>query len=93
MRLSEHEITVIKKSIHHLDPEAQIYLFGSRTDMTKKGGDIDLLVLSQKLTRKDKLAIKYSIFQELEEQKIDIVISHDTNDPFVRIALKTGKQL
>ena len=74
--------------------KAQIYLFGSRVNDQKKGGDIDLLVLSERLDLSDKLKIKARIFQSLEEQKIDIVIAPpNTPDPFVLMALQDGEKL
>ena len=90
MRLSIEEITAIKETVHALDNEARVYLFGSRTDNTKRGGDIDLLVMSQKLTRGDAGKIRWRLWELLGEQKIDIVIAADTTDPFVRIALNEG---
>ena len=90
MRLSKHEISVIKSSILALDPEAKIYLFGSRVDAQKKGGDIDLLVLSKVLSFKDTLSIRSACFRQFEEQKLDILISKDATDPFVQQALKKG---
>ena len=93
MRLSKQEITVIKSSIEKLDPKAKIYLFGSRTDPNKKGGDIDILIISNFLNDLDKIKIKIEIFKQLEEQKIDLVIAQDESLPFVRIALKTGIKL
>ena len=50
MRLKTEEINAIKSTVHNLDQEATVFLFGSRADDSKKGGDIDLLVLSGKLT-------------------------------------------
>ena len=56
----------------------------------KKGGDIDLLVLSQKITEQDRRKIKLSLYDALGEQKIDLLIAADTSKPFVRIALENG---
>lgn len=89
MRLSKYEADVIKHSVFKHDPEAYVYLFGSRVDDTKKGGD-DLLILSNKIVFSDKIDIKAAIFEKLEEQKIDIVIAKDKKKPFVRLALKQG---
>ena len=90
MRLSEFEKDAIKESVLSLDPEAKIFLFGSRADDTQKGGDIDLLILSPRLSTSDKIKIKAQLFKRLEEQKIDIAIAADTRRPFVRLALKNG---
>jgi predicted nucleotidyltransferase len=75
------------------DPDAEIYLFGSRTNDQAKGGDIDILVLSQRLTFKDQIKIKARIFKSLEEQAIHLVIARDMTDPFVRVALNEGVPL
>lgn len=93
MRLSKEEVTVIKSSIEKFDPQAQIYLFGSRADPNKKGGDIDILILSKVLNEQDKIKIEMAIFEELEEQKIDLVIAKNDSKPFIKIALKTGIKL
>lgn len=90
VRLNADEIKAIKSSIHRFDPSAKVYLFGSRADLTKKGGDIDILILSDILTISNRLDIKMELFRHLEEQKIDIVIAKDDNDPFVKIALSQG---
>ncbi|UCH97044.1 MAG: nucleotidyltransferase domain-containing protein [Candidatus Aminicenantes bacterium] len=90
MRLSNYEKNVIKTSINKHDPEAAVYLFGSRTDDTKKGGDIDILVLSKKINPDDKIDIKVDIFEKLEEQKIDIILAKDSKRPFVKLAMEQG---
>jgi len=38
VRLKSFEINAIKQVVSNLDAEARIYLFGSRVDMTQKGG-------------------------------------------------------
>ena len=42
MRLSKRYIEVIKKYFKEFFENGEIYLFGSRVDDSKKGGDIDL---------------------------------------------------
>ncbi|RJP27551.1 MAG: nucleotidyltransferase domain-containing protein [Candidatus Omnitrophota bacterium] len=94
MRLSEDERQWIKQSVCRLDPQAQIWLFGSRVSDREKGGDIDLLILSDRLTFADKLEIKRFLFERMDEQKIDIVISSpDKQDPFMNLALENSVRL
>ncbi len=90
MRLSKTEKSAIIEAVTRVDPEARIYLFGSRADDGKKGGDIDILIFSKRLTFDDKLKIKASIFEKIEEQKIDIVIAKDAKDPFVKMIQEQG---
>ena len=90
MRIKKNEIKILKESVRERDPDAEIYLFGSRTNDQAKGGDIDILVLSQRLTFKDQIKIKTRIFKSLEEQAVHLVIADDVTDPFVRVALNEG---
>ena len=90
MRIKEDERRILKVSVRERDPDAKVYLFGSRTDDDAKGGDIDILVLSQCLTFQDKLKIKARILEFIEDQSIHLVIGRDTADPFVKIALNQG---
>ncbi|MBN1905471.1 MAG: nucleotidyltransferase domain-containing protein [Deltaproteobacteria bacterium] len=93
MRLTEKEKRAILESVRKLDPDAEVYLFGSRTDALKKGGDIDILVLSDQLEFFDKLAIKAELFERIEEQKVDLLIAKHRGDPFVKLALEKGIRL
>ncbi|OGR06325.1 MAG: DNA polymerase III subunit beta [Deltaproteobacteria bacterium RIFOXYD12_FULL_50_9] len=93
MRLREEERKAIVTSVLRIDPAAEIYLFGSRVDDNRKGGDIDVLILSGILNFVDKLAIKKSLFRTLDEQKIDIVIARDKQTPFVALALEKSIRL
>lgn len=93
MRLKDFEKNAIVSTVKSLDVDADVYLFGSRVDDTKKGGDIDLLVMSARLTRDDKRIIKMKLYDLLGEQKIDLLIAADDSDPFVKLALKSGVEL
>lgn len=93
MRLKDFEQAAILSTVKCLDGNARIYLFGSRVDDSKKGGDIDLLVMSDQLTSDDKRTIKLKLYELLGEQKIDIVLAADDSDPFVKLALATGVML
>lgn len=85
MRLSQNEISAIKKNVLHFDSDAKIYLFGSRTDDKAKGGDIDVLVISDKIGFTEKTKIRLGIFKEIEEQKLDLVVKNDFSDTFVKM--------
>jgi predicted nucleotidyltransferase len=65
MRLKDFEEIAILSTVKCLDLNARIYLFGSRVDDTKKGGDIDLLIMSDRLTREDKRTIKIKLYELL----------------------------
>lgn len=93
MRLKSSEQAAILFAVKCLDSNARVYLFGSRVDDAKKGGDIDLLVMSDKLTLDDKRTIKMKLYELIGEQKIDLVLAADDSDPFVKLALETGKEL
>ena len=93
MRLSSDDAKGIKTVILNADPRAKVYLFGSRTDDAKKGGDIDLLVLSTSITIEDEIKIKLALYDILDEQKIDLIVAKDTKRPFVSVALKEGIEL
>jgi predicted nucleotidyltransferase len=93
MRLTETERESIRKIIFDLDPHAQVFLFGSRVFDDKKGGDIDLLVISSTITEKNRRPLKLKIYDALGGQKIDLLIARDTSEPFVRIAFEEGKEL
>lgn len=90
MRLAYQEQLAIRDTIHQADADAMIYLFGSRTDDTAKGGDIDLLVLSKTINLMAKLDILTQLHQRLGERKIDIAIYPDITRPFPRMVMQTG---
>jgi predicted nucleotidyltransferase len=93
MRISEKQHTFTKQ--FWTKQNAEPYLFGSRVDDNKKGGDIDLLVLADhKITLNDKMQFLVSFFEKFGEQKIDIItyLKSDT-DHFKQIALQGAIKL
>ncbi|NWF65854.1 MAG: nucleotidyltransferase domain-containing protein [Campylobacterales bacterium] len=85
MRLKDEEIDLLKNSLKHLSKDAKIYLFGSRIDDNKKGGDIDLLIVSDKITKKDLRFLRLEFFKHFGEQKIDIVLDDgEFKNPFTK---------
>ena len=48
---------------------------GSRVNDSERGGDIDILILSEYIEKKNLIDIEESIFNQLDEQKIDFVLS------------------
>lgn len=91
MRLNH--ASAIKSIIKSYDNTAKIYLYGSRTDDTRLGGDIDLLVLSRRINLRDKIKILSEIYSLIGEQRIDLTISGDIADPFVKHAFETGVEI
>jgi len=95
MRLSKKYISTIKKYFYLFFKSGEIYLFGSRVDDSKKGGDIDLyLVLSDfdNLFEK-KLKFLSRVKRELGDQKIDIVFNMDSARLIEKEAIKWGVKL
>ena len=80
MRLQRQEIQTILQVAHQIYGEkVKVYLFGSRLDDTKRGGDIDLLVRNEGV-KKGILARIRMIAQLkylLGDQKIDIIGDHE----------------
>ena len=95
MRISEHEKKVIIESVQEVDINGKVWLFGSRTDDNKKGGDIDLAVLSKKIHADimKKIKINRSICNKIGEQKIDILTSDTGKEAIFRLAMEEGIEL
>ena len=100
MRISNQQkekiLEIVRKSF---GDSAVVYLFGSRTDDSKKGGDIDLLIESD-LDRTEHfnrmIRAVSGIQRSIGDQKIDMIVSSDVNSDtrvIVREAVRTGIRL
>lgn len=82
MRLKKNIIDKLKQSVYDSFGDVNIYLFGSRTDDTKKGGDIDIAIdsnLSRLEFRKKKIKFISNLIKNNFELKIDVV-NYNTTD-------------
>ena len=76
MRLDSKQKGALDKAIKGIEDE--IYLFGSRVDDTKKGGDIDILTFSKEDPYKLSQSVAIQYFMECEE-KIDVIVMDPEN--------------
>lgn len=77
----------------HLGPHAAVWLFGSRTDDSKKGGDVDLYVEAEPHALRDELRCKIELEEELDMPVDLLVRSFQEDSPIARIAKKQGQRL
>jgi predicted nucleotidyltransferase len=92
MRITEnYKKNILETAAEVFGSKVSVYLFGSRVDDSKRGGDIDLYIKSDKPIE-DKLNKKIKFLVELEkkigEQKIGLVINSDPNRLIERIAVE-----
>ena len=86
MRLEKIVIGKIKDAVYESFGNVNIYLFGSRTDDMKKGGDIDIAIdvnLTATQFRKNKIKFLVNLFKKDFDLKIDIV-NYNTKDSLLR---------
>lgn len=86
VRLSDYDLEALEFCFKkHFLADDRLWVFGSRADLSKKGGDIDLYIETYAKTIDDAIkmrAIFLSKFEEIVgEQKIDIVLNM-INSPY-----------
>jgi predicted nucleotidyltransferase len=95
MRLSHTEINTLRAIIRELDPNGQLYLFGSRVDDTRRGGDIDLyLQASYPIDLKTRLRTQY-LLQSACDTQVDLLVKNPSqpDQPIYQIAREKGLML
>ncbi|MEN8221499.1 MAG: nucleotidyltransferase domain-containing protein [Pseudomonadota bacterium] len=101
MRLTQQEIQIIKSSVHEVMGEnASVWLFGSRVDDSKRGGDIDLFVEAELYEPRDRVLKTAQLWVKLQlrlgEQRIDIILAATQFEKpklIEQVARKTGMRL
>ena len=96
VRLSDYEISAIKETAEEVFGKGtKVFLFGSRVDPTKRGGDIDLYIIPRKRDNlfDRELKFKSKLQLKIGERKIDVVISRDPKRAIEKVALENGVEL
>lgn len=100
MRISDIEHKLIVDSAKQIfGDDVIVYLFGSRVDDQKKGGDIDLYIEpSLNYDSKDILAKKINYITDLQlkigDQKIDVIVYDKNIDRLIyKVAVEEGVKL
>jgi len=97
MRLKKTEITAINNVTQNIfGKNASVRLFGSRTDDTLKGGDIDLLIqCNRTISTSEQYKLKINFLVQLKkiigDQRIDVLIEANQQDsPFIQTIKQEG---
>lgn len=101
IRLSDNDINaIIRVFRQYFGEKDHLWIFGSRTDMQKRGGDIDIYIethltnLDDIVTKKIKLLV--NLKDAIGDQKIDVIIRSLSSQNYLPIyeeAKKSGVQL
>jgi uncharacterized protein len=76
MRLSSPELNALRSILGVLDPAGQIYLYGSRADDRRRGGDIDVYFeTSRVIDLKTKLTTQYRL-EKACDTRVDLLIKN-----------------
>jgi len=95
MRLTPEQVERIRRRIHtSMGEGARIWLFGSRADDSKRGGDVDLYVEPERpINLETELRCRGALADDLD-LKVDLVLERPGRDqPIARIAKRTGVPL
>ena len=96
MRLTKDATNSIRHIVNQTCEDAKVWLFGSRVDDCRKGGDIDLYIeAGTEIEMMERLRLMSKLQRALGFRKIDLII-HTPNSPerpIFRTAKKTGIRL
>ena len=89
MRLSPQIVDFFKNEVAKLDSRAEVYLYGSRVDDNKKGGDVDIVIIGdKKYDRKDLSAMYWDFQKTFGAQKLDLLsFARDEESNFKELIL------
>ncbi|KAF3978465.1 MAG: nucleotidyltransferase domain-containing protein [Methylococcales symbiont of Iophon sp. n. MRB-2018] len=86
MRLSKQIINILNHCVQQSFGDIEVYLFGSRVDDNKRGGDIDLAIKTNLTTiefRRKKILLLSQLLKKDFPLKVDIV-AYNNQDPLLK---------
>jgi predicted nucleotidyltransferase len=95
MRLQKRILDKLKLAVKNSFGDVDVYLFGSRVDDTKKGGDIDLAI-DTNMSRLDFRKSKSKFFSFLIKNNLNLkidVVNYNTKDEFLHYQIVNNSQL
>jgi len=92
MRLSPEVTHAIQEAFVQVFEKGDLYLFGSRVDDTRKGGDIDLYVDTDNRERLGEKRIEFlaRVKRRIGNQRIDLVVARGTKRSIDEAAISEG---
>jgi predicted nucleotidyltransferase len=99
MRLTPQQIQTIKQATTDIfGPEVRVWLFGSRAYDRKRGGDVDLMIETNRAVENEPmLAARLSarVSRSMQGRRVDVIVlaPGSTTRPIHREALSRGVQL
>jgi len=92
MRLGSEVKSVIQDVFVQVFKKGDLYLFGSRVDDARKGGDIDLYIDTENHERMGEKRIEFLslIKRKIGDQRIDLVVARKNKRTIDKVATSQG---
>ena len=99
MRLTPTQVEQIKQAAEQtFGPDARVWLFGSRVDDSKRGGDVDLMIETDQVVENHALTaarMAAKVSRNMHGRRVDVIIQAPgiPNQPIHQAARRQGVQL
>ena len=95
MRLTPDQADTIRQRIRGcMGPQARIWLFGSRVDDSRRGGDVDIYVEPELAPSLESRLMCKSALADALDLNVDLIVQQPGRDlPIYRIAKQSGVPL